>query len=244
MKKSLMSAYIVILTISMIGWMISCQQPVKTVYVTDSSPKETVMNDFTVKPIKECSAYYVAPSGTVFGIHPDVRIAADMDLILPIITVGKKDIERSPVQFFVTDEVIYFSMMHYFPPVDPENPEDNGEMLVKYCKQTAGVIEYLNKASFPVKPDVARGVFDDGEASLKVGDYNGEPISVAHRVNDSDTYEERFILADGMIRVDGGYMIHVVENSHPSRPPGLLYWPDKVSRMDPMGMDAGRFWAM
>lgn len=202
------------------------------------------MNDFTVKPVNEYPAYYVAPSGQVFGIDIGVRIAADMDTILPVATVGKKDIEKIPDQFFVIDGVIYFSMLHYFPPTDPENPEDTGEMVTKYCKQTAGVIEYLDEASFPAMSSLARGVFDNGEASLKVGDYNGEAISVAHRVDDPEDYEERFIFADGMIRVDGGYMIHVIEGRGDVRLPGLLYWPDGAGRMDHMGKDAGRFWGM
>ena len=86
-------------------------------------------------------------------------------------------------------------MLHYFPPVDPENTEDNGEMVTKYCKQTAGVIEYLDEASFPALPDVTRGVFDDGEASLETGSFGGEPISIAHRYSDPEAHEERFILA-------------------------------------------------
>ena len=249
--------------------LVNCMQPTAYMPAVNTEPvnmpEDTMevenMNDFTVKPVKEYAAYYRAPSGQVFGVLPDIRVAADMDPVMPIATVDGEDFEKIPGSFFIIDGVIYFEVSHYFGPIDPENPEDVGETVVKYCHQSGGVLAYLDEESFPVEPDLMRGTFDDGKASLAVGDYMGQPISVAVRVADQarfdaamelwrepakkpTLYQENFGMVDGMIRIVDGYMLHVVEGRGSARLPGLLYWPDGEGRMDHTGKDAGRFWMM
>ena len=254
--------------------LVNCTYPVFVPVQSIDIPMEEIMNDFTVMPVIEYPAYYVGPNGQVFGIMPDIKVAADMDPVMPVAesvpimvekdgaaVVKKMDVEKVPDAFFVIDGVLYFSVSHYFGPVDLEDPEDVGETVVKYCRQSGDALEYLEEGDFPPEPDVMRGTFDDGYVSLAVGDYNGNPISVVVRAADQarfdvtmdlwkepakkpTLYSENFGMVDGMTRIVDGYMLHVVEGRGSARLPGLLYWPDGLNRMDHMNKDAGRFWMM
>jgi len=138
-------------------------------------------------------------------------------------------------EFFVDEGVVYFKVSHYFPKEGEE-----GEIVEKWFSQSGGKV--TAHPSAPTAPDAERGTFDDGECSLTVGDYNGQAISVLYRNADAAGYVENMGLVDGLLRIDGGYMIHAIEGRAPSRKHGLLYWPDGSNRMDHMGRDAGQFW--
>lgn len=233
--------------------MAGCEQPVKTVYVTTAeAPEERVMNDFTVKPVEEYPAYYVGPGGQVMGIPETVETAADLAAVTvtaegvpfykkaedsdeAILTNG--DVKMIPKSFFIINGDIYFSLSWTFPASEEgEEPET----ITKYCKQTGGSVSYLTKASFPAEPEPERVTGTDGDHVFSIGDYKGTAYSSAKRADDP---EERIIFIDGYCPVSGGMLIHVKENPHPSRPPGLLFWPDGKNSMTAW-KGCGRFWMM
>ena len=199
------------------------------------------MNDFTVKPVPEFPAYYVGPGGQVMGVPADSATAQDLIPVNAEMDIeGDIDGDWIPADFkpfFALDGELYFELAHTFP---PEEEGGESETVTKYCKQSGGVISYLTEAKFPTMPDPARAEGAQGDYVFTVGDYKGQAYSSAKRGDDP---EERIIFIDGSLEVAGGILVHVKENGHPSRPPGLLYWPkNKTSMM--FWKDPGRFWMM
>jgi len=215
---------------------------VEPVDINDEPMEVIKMNDFTVKPVEVYPAYYVDPAGRVFGVNTGLASVEDFDPMLPVVSDnGGEDAEGIFDSFFVVAGVVYFTVTRYFPG-DPNVEGDTGESIKKYFSQVSGDISEESK--FPEMGDPVRGVFDDGEATLSVEEYAGNPISTARRKSDPVSYFESFLLVDGMIRADGGYFIHVIKGRGSSRMPGILYWKDGLMRMDHTGKDAGRFWMM
>lgn len=233
MKKLLISVYIVILTVAMI----SCVQPVKTFNTMAEAPEEIIMDEFEVMPVPDYPAYYVGPGSQAFGIPSGAETHEDLVKIPCDVKVNGEEGRLSFDSFFVIDGEIFFQVQHTFPGA---TPEDEPETVIKYCKQSGGEITYLNEADFPATPDPERVTGTEGDHVFDIGDYEGTAYSSAQRGDDP---EERIIFIDGYCPVSGGMLIHVRENPHPSRPPGLLFWPDGKNSMTAW-KDTGRFWMM
>ena len=225
--------YAIILGLSMIG----CEQPVKTIYVTAKVPEERVVSDFTVKPVEEYPAYYVGPSGKVEGVPSDSVTRDDLTDCPVIVTVDGEDYGKYADEFFIVAGDIFMKVSWYFHA--PEG-QTEGETIVKYCKQTGGKITYLTEAKFPTMPDPARVTGTPDGYTIKIGDYNSQVISVCQRGDDPI---ENLIMVDGYLPVSGGMLLHVQEGRGPSRPAGLLFWPENRNSMM-LWKDPGRFWMM
>ena len=233
MKKSLISVYIVILSISMIG----CQMPIQTMNTMADAPEEIIMDEFEVMPVPDYPAYYVGPGGHVFGVPSGAETHEDLAQIPCDVKVNGEERRLSFDSFFIIDGEIFFPVKYYTPAA-----EEGADpvTVTKYCKQSGGEIIYLTEAKFPTMPDSARIEGTQGDYVFTVGDYKGQAYSSAKRGDDP---EERIIFIDGYLEVTGGMLVHIKENGHPSRPPGLLYWPkNKTSMM--FWKDPGRFWMM
>lgn len=264
--------------------LVNCKQPVivyqeaEAVSIPIEKPTEVIRmsNDFTVKPVAIYPAYFVQASGRVMGIPADASLPDDFDPVPVVATIEGKDIEKQPDEFFVIGSDIYFQVFHFFPAVyemdgDAAKLDDDGkpiviqesEVMSKHYKQSGSAVELVDKDDFPEAPEAVRVEKSVPGYSFYVGDYSGEPISVAVRdsdkaihharmasfdPNDEDAkeptlYEERFFFVDGFFVINGGVLIHAPSGRGEARPDGLLYWPEGKGNMNHWGIP-GRFWMM
>ncbi len=198
--------------------------------ITVETEEKIMSNDFTVKPFKEFPAYYVQ-GNRVSGISTDNKSPEDLTLIIPEIEIDSNDISYQFDEFFVKDGKPCFSMTHTF-----IEPDSDPVVITKYCTQTDGKITYLTKTKFPKMPDSIRieGQFTNFDVITEA--YQDNPISVISR-----NYSEPMGFIDGAIQLNDGILIHAPIGREPSRPSGLLFWPDNARNMNSW-KEVGRFW--
>jgi len=204
------------------------EEPEKNILIEEIE----IMNDFIVKPFTEYPAYFVQ-GNAVSGIPADAKVPIDLLRFLPELEINNEYALGIFDQFFVKDGKVHFTVSAHFP-VDEETGEV--QVITKYCTLKDGEISYLTKAKFPEMPDSGRATGTTGEYNIDIGDYKGEPISIASR-----DYAENFLMIDGFIEIEGGLLIHTPSGRGSSRPPGLLFWPEGLRTMNPW-KEVGRFW--
>jgi hypothetical protein len=211
--------------------MISCDNQIYTAPMVQRS--EEKMNDFTVNPVAEYPAYYQGPGGVIFGIPTDISHPSEMVPVNAELIVGEETQPRKFDQFFLIDSVLYFKLSLKF---YPENPEDDIETVVKFCRQTDGNLKYLDEADFPLMPEMERLVYDDGTLTVSIEEFEGEQISILER-----DYREPMEFVDAVFRIEGAYLVSAPHGRGPSRPDGVLLWPDGKRWMTKW-KDPGMMW--
>lgn len=203
-------------------------EPVKIIILEE----QIIMNDFIVKPFTEYPAYFVQ-GNAVSGIPADAKGQGDLMRFLPVVEInGQEGIGNFNI-YFMKDGKVYFSITVNFPAIlEGEDPET----ITKYCTLTNGEVDYLTEAKFPEMPISERVTGATGEYNIDIGNYEGDPISIASR-----DYPEPFEKIDGFIEIEGGLLIHTPTGRGSSRPPGLLFWPDGLRTMNHW-KEVGRFW--
>ena len=178
-------------------------------------------NDFVVNPIVEYDGYFKL-GNNIMGINSDIKTREEIKKVdFSIELDGTRQV--IPLTFFKKSGAVYFSVSIVFPATE----DAEAETVIKYCKQLDGEITYLAEAKFPAEPEIARASGTFGDVKLSTMDYNGETISVAKR-----KYDEPLRFVDNAIAIDGGVLLSVQDGRGPSRPSGLLFWPNGKRYMD------------
>ena len=216
----------------------ACTNPVQSDILEErielQSTKTEQEEIMELQAVKEFPMYWVADSGTIWGIPADYPASAPEQVVVK--DAGGKKVKVE--DFFGIDMELYIKVSEQVQSTDADgNP--TSETVYHYFEQYNGNITEMAEDDFPTKPesDFFTGTFEGFEVGTMK--YDTTTISVVS-TDFEPAGDERFRMVDNAIRGESGLFISVIDG-RTGREPGLWYWTYGKTTLQHM-KEKGRLW--